>query len=203
MRPANRARGGIRIACHALTASLGALQPLAMAAHPRPPALVTARLLARPYSIEDVEEMHAVLLGDEQAMELVGGALDLHRARAAIELNIAIGKREGLGFGPVVERASGRIVGEAGLVPFGGHGPEVELGYAFASAYWGRGYATEIGGRLLEEAFGPLGLQRVVAVTKEENTGSRNVLRKLGFTAAGRRHAWNAEQLFFVRERDE
>ena len=169
-----------------------------MAARPHPPALLSARLLVRPYAIDDLAEMHAVLLGDERAMALVGGALDLAQARAAIELNIACHEREGLGFGPVVERASGRIVGEAGLVPFGGHGPEVELGYAFAPAYWGRGYATEIGGRLLEEAFGPLGLRRVVAVTKEENAASRHVLRKLGFADAGRRRAWDAEQLFFV-----
>ena len=172
-----------------------------MAAPPRPPALVSARLLVRPYTPGDVEEMHAVLLGDERAMALVGGALDLDQARASIEQSIAWAARDGLGFGPVVERASGRIVGEAGLVPFGGHGPDVELGYAFAPAYWGRGYASEIGRRLLDEAFGPLGLQRVVAVTKEENAGSRAVLRKLGFAAAGRRHAWNADQLYFVCER--
>lgn len=171
-----------------------------MAARPYSPALLSARLLVRPYALEDATEMHAVLLGDERAMALVGGALDLARSRAGIEWSIACNEREGLGFGPVVERASGRIVGEAGLVPFGGHGPEVELGYAFAPACWGRGYATEIGRLLLEEAFGPLGLERVVAVTKEENAASRNVLRKLGFADAGRRHAWDAEQLFFVCE---
>jgi RimJ/RimL family protein N-acetyltransferase len=41
----------------------------------------------------------------------------------------------------------------------------------------------------------------VVATTREANTGSRHVLAKLGFAPAGRRRAWGAEQLFFVRER--
>ena len=164
--------------------------------------IVSARLLVRPYAIDDVAAMHAVLLGDERAMALVGGALDPEQARTSIAQSIAWSERDGLGFGPVVERASGRIVGEAGLVPFGGHGPEVELGYAFATACWGRGYATEIGRRLLDEAFGVLGLERVVAVTKECNAGSRNVLRKLGFEPAGRCHEWGAEQLFFVCDRD-
>ena len=164
------------------------------------PPILSARLLARPYEIGDVTAMHAVLLGDERAMALIGGPLDLEQARAGIEQSIAWNEREGLGFGPVIERATGAIVGEAGLVPFAGEGPEVELGYAFGPQHWGRGYATEIGRRLLEQAFGPLGLERVVAVTKEANAGSRNVLRKLGFEPAGRRHAWGSEQLFFVRD---
>jgi RimJ/RimL family protein N-acetyltransferase len=93
------------------------------------------------------------------------------------------------------------MAGEAGLHPFDGRGPEVELGYAFGPAFWGRGYATEAGEAVLAEAFGPLGIDRVVATTREQNTGSRNVLAKLGFEPAGRRRAWGAEQLFFVRER--
>ena len=57
------------------------------------------------------------------------------------------------------------MAGEAGLVPLGGEGPDIELGYGLGSAFWGRGLATELGRAILDEAFGPLGLQRVVAVT--------------------------------------
>jgi len=164
-------------------------------------AIHSPRLLVRPYTLDDVGEMHALLLGDTRAMAHIGGPLDLAAARAGIELSIDWNARKGLGFGPVVERAGGRMVGEAGLVPFGGEGPGIELGYAFAPAFWGRGYATEIGGALLDEAFGALGLDRVVAVTRASNSGSRHVLDKLGFTPAGRRHVWGLWQLLFVRDR--
>ncbi len=53
---------------------------------------------------------------------------------------------------------------------------------------------------MLAEAFGPLGLDRVVAITREANLGSRRVLEKLGFRMEGVRHVWGAEQLFFVLE---
>lgn len=50
---------------------------------------------------------------------------------------------------------------------------------------------------MVAEAFGPLGLGRVVAVTREENTASQRVLAKLGFAPAGRRHVRGADQLLF------
>ena len=108
----------------------------------------------------------------------------------------------GFSFWPVIERSSGDLVGEAGLFPLDPEGPDIALGYAFGTAYWGRGYATEAARAVLAEGFGPLDLQRVVAITREANAGSRNVLHKLGFEMEGIRHVWGAEQLFFVLERD-
>jgi RimJ/RimL family protein N-acetyltransferase len=101
----------------------------------------------------------------------------------------------------VIERESGLLCGEAGLFPLAPDGPDVALGYAFGSAYWGRGYATEAATAVLAEAFGPLGLERLVAITREANFGSRRVLAKLGFEEHGLRHVWGAEQLFFTLER--
>jgi RimJ/RimL family protein N-acetyltransferase len=111
-------------------------------------------------------------------------------------------REDGYSFWPVIERESGALIGEAGLFPLTPGGGEISLGYAFGPRHWGRGYATEAARAVLAEAFGPLGLQRVVAITRDANAGSRNVLRKLGFRAEGSRHVWGAEQLFFVLERD-
>ncbi|MEY2517286.1 MAG: hypothetical protein QOJ89_4644, partial [bacterium] len=69
--------------------------------------------------------------------------------------------------------------------------------------YWNRGYATEASRAVLEEAWGVLGLDHVVAITREANRGSRNVLRKLGFRMDGIRHVWGAEQLYFVLQRED
>ncbi len=162
--------------------------------------IITDRLVLRPYEPEDAEQIHAVLYGDPAAMRLVGGATDLAQARARIEGYMADHEDDGFSFWPVIERESGLIAGEAGLSPFAGAGPEIELGYAFGRTFWGRGYATEAGRAILREAFGPLGLDRVVAVTRQENAGSQRVLAKLRFRPAGRRSVWGAQQLFFVRE---
>jgi len=162
--------------------------------------ITTERLVLAPYVSQDVEVIHDVLYGDPDAMRLIGGAVHLAETRVRVERYIAHQQSAGYSLWAVRERATGAIAGEAGLVAFGGQGPEVELGYAFGQAFWGRGYATEAGRAILDEAFGPLGLTRVVAVTKAENTGSQRVLAKLGFVAAGRRYVWDAEQLYFVCE---
>lgn len=163
--------------------------------------ITTERLLVRPYVTDDIAIVHAILYGDTDVMRLIGGAVDIDETHRRIEFYIALHEQTGTSFWAVVERATGTIVGEAGLLPFDGRGPEIELGYAFGVPYWGRGYATEIGRALLAHAFGALDQDTVVAVTKPVNAGSRHVLEKLGFVQQGRIHAWGDEQLYFVAHR--
>ncbi|MEA2154129.1 MAG: hypothetical protein QOE11_269 [Solirubrobacteraceae bacterium] len=164
--------------------------------------IVTERLTLRAYEPGDLAELHAVLYNDEEAMALLGGARELVATRAALERSIRQQRIDGYSFWPVIELSSGRLVGEAGLFPLAPGGPDISLGYAFGASSWGRGYATEAARAVLAEAFGPLGMTRVVAITREANKGSRNVLRKLGFRMEGCRHVWGAEQLYFVLERE-
>lgn len=60
-----------------------------------------------------------------------------------------------------------------------------ELGYAMNSTCWGRGYATVVAGFLLDFGFSDLGLQRIEATCAPENTASRRVLEKSGFSYEG------------------
>jgi RimJ/RimL family protein N-acetyltransferase len=165
--------------------------------------IVTERLILRAYEPGDLAALHTVVYSDEQAMALLGGPRELAGTRAALQRSMDQQRADGYSFWPVIERSSGALAGEAGLFPLTPGGPEISLGYAFGPRYWGRGYATEAARAVLAEAFGPLGLERVVAITREANAGSRNVLGKLGFTMEGSRHVWGAEQLFFVLARDD
>ena len=165
--------------------------------------IVTERLVLRAYDADDLEQLHDVLYSDEAAMALLGGPRDLAGTRAALERSMNQQDQDGYSFWPVIERESGLLIGEAGLFPLAPDGPDVALGYAFGSGYWGRGYASEAARAVLAEAFGPLGLERLVAITREANAGSRRVLTKLGFRAHGLRQVWGAEQLFFSLERDQ
>lgn len=165
--------------------------------------IITERLVLRPYDAGDLDALHRVLYSDELAMALLGGPRELVATRAALERSIRQQSVDGYSFWPVVARESGELIGEAGLFPLSPGGPDISLGYAFGPAHWGRGYATEAARAVLSEAFGALGMQRVVAITREANEGSRNVLRKLGFRLEGARHVWGAEQLYFELERVE
>src|SRR4051812_12366221 len=102
--------------------------------------------------------------------------------------------QHGWTFWAVVERSTGRLVGDAGLWPAQpGPGP-VELGYTLARRVWGRGYGTEAAGACVEVAFAR-GEEEVAALVEPANTASLRVLEKLGFTPVGPRWAHGREHL--------
>jgi RimJ/RimL family protein N-acetyltransferase len=161
----------------------------------------TERLTIRAFTLDDVPAIHAVLYSDPEAMHFIGGAHTLERTRQGIAGYIEHQRSAGYSFWALTDAESGEIIGEAGLYPMNGVGPDVELGYALGRAWWGRGYATEAAGAILAAAFQTLGAHRVVAVAKRENTGSLHVLDKLGFRFEGERDAWGSRQMFFVCDR--
>ena len=95
----------------------------------------------------------------------------------------------------MIERDSGELIGDAGLSLLDGRGPEVEVGYTLARAWWGKGYATEAAGALLTAGFDDFGLDEIVAVADPANAASTRVLEKIGMRrvemrrASGRPHA--------------
>ena len=71
-------------------------------------------------------------------------------------------------------------------------GRQAEVGFTLAREHQGRGYASEAVSRLLDYAFGDLGLHRVFAITDQENEPSFTLLERLGMRREGRfvRNAW-------------
>lgn len=88
---------------------------------------------------------------------------------------------EGERWWSVVERSSGDLVGLCSLIEEDLDGRrEVEIGYFYRAAYWGRGYATEAARLAVAYAFRDLGLASVVAIVDPRNRASASVARKLG-----------------------
>lgn len=77
---------------------------------------------------------------------------------------------------------TGELIGRVGPQYHRLWADDPEVGWALDPAWWGRGIATEAGAAAVRWAFGDLGFERVVSITIEPNTASRNVMAKLGFT---------------------
>jgi RimJ/RimL family protein N-acetyltransferase len=60
--------------------------------------------------------------------------------------------------------------------------PAVEAAWRLARPYWGKGYATEAARAAIEDGFGRLGLEEIVAFTVPGNVASRRVMERLGMT---------------------
>ncbi|MEM9374410.1 MAG: GNAT family N-acetyltransferase [Planctomycetota bacterium] len=128
----------------------------------------------------------AELWSDPETMQYIGAGepWDEAKVRERIERAIVNQHSAGMCFWTVTDPA-GVVMGQGGLVPIEFNGPEVELGYRLGRSFWGKGYATEIARLSRDHAFGPLGLDRLVAVTYPENQASRRVLAKVGFRETG------------------
>jgi ribosomal-protein-alanine N-acetyltransferase len=65
------------------------------------------------------------------------------------------------------------------------HHGRAEVGYIFARAAWGHGFAQEAMAAIMGYAFGTLGLQRLTARIHAKNEASRRLLTRLGFEYEG------------------
>jgi RimJ/RimL family protein N-acetyltransferase len=164
--------------------------------------LTTERLHLRPFTAADQDAIHAVY-ADPEVMRHVGHGAHKTMAETANALRIYgdVLARRGYSFLAVTEREGGRLVGDGGLHPLGGQGPEVELGYTLERSAWGRGYATELGRALIEHAFTELGAPSVVALVEPGNRASRHVLEKLGMTEREERMAYGRPHVLYAVER--
>jgi len=161
----------------------------------------TARLHLRPFTRADRDAIHAIY-ADPEVMRHVGHGA--HKTPADTDAALQAFRRmlqsRGMSFLAVIERATGRLIGDAGLYPVEAAEGDVELGYTLARDAWGRGYATEAARALVEHARTGLGATRVVATVDPANTASKRVLEKVGMTADGERIAYGRPHAVYAIE---
>jgi RimJ/RimL family protein N-acetyltransferase len=142
----------------------------------------TPRLLLRPGFPEDAPAL-ASAIADEAIVRNLANAPWPYRMRDA-EAFLASPRDPVLPSFLIFERTAGapRLVGSCGL----GRRPSgaVEMGYWIGRANWGRGFATEACGALIEIARA-LGLRQLAASHFIDNPASARVLDKLGFESTG------------------
>jgi ribosomal-protein-alanine N-acetyltransferase len=144
--------------------------------------LQSERLQLRPFREEDLDDL-AALLADAEVMPFLADGKPLTREESQVRLERAMDHWQQHGFGlfALFDRGDGRFVGRCGLGYFHDVG-DVELSYAVARPYWGRGLATEAVQRVLRYAFEELNLPRVVAAALVENVASQRVMARAGMT---------------------
>lgn len=153
--------------------------------------LLTARLRIRGPRIEDFEALLEGIWSRPEVMRYVGG--EPRPREVAVERfawSRELFARTGMALWTVERREDGMILGDCGVIPLEGCGPEVELGYRLRPEVWGQGLATEAARAAMDHAMAPLedgglGLHRLVAVTHLDNHASQRVLVKLGLSRVG------------------
>jgi RimJ/RimL family protein N-acetyltransferase len=144
----------------------------------------TPRLTVRTLEGGDAEALYE-LHRHPEVMDWLKSApsAGVEEERARIESWRGRGWPPHYGFHPMVERATGEVVGLLVLKPFD-HLPYVDLGWRLRPDAWGRGYATEAARGAIAYATTALGLTTadIAAVTLPDNARSRAVMERLGMT---------------------
>lgn len=81
----------------------------------------------------------------------------------------------------VVRAEDGTLIGDVLLALRSVEHQTLEVGYIFAPAAGGHGYATEAVHALVDLAFGPIGARRIIARVDARNRPSAALLERLGF----------------------
>ena len=143
----------------------------------------TPRLILRPFEAADLEALY-VIQSDPAAVRFVPYP-PRDRATVALVLDHKITHTTLAEVGDLIELAvtladDGTLIGDVLLALRSVEHQTLEVGYIFAPAYGGQGYATEAVRDLLDLAFGPLRASRVVARVDDRNIASRVLLERLG-----------------------
>jgi RimJ/RimL family protein N-acetyltransferase len=166
--------------------------------------LETGRLAIRPYRDDDATALHEVF-GSPEVMKWTPSAPSKDMAETAQRLarTMAFTARQppGMGLWALELRDTSEFLGQVGLFPVEGKGPDIEVAYELAPRVWGNGYATEAARALVEYGFGELGLERIVALILLANTRSRNVAEKVGLRLTGPGRFYGLDLLVYARDR--
>ncbi|GAA2251422.1 GNAT family protein [Streptomyces amakusaensis] len=142
-------------------------------------------VLLRPITADDVPAL-IPMFRDPESARLTGG----HRDSAMEEDRIrawygGVGDRDGRVDLAVVERATGRVVGEAVLNEWDEENESCNFRISCVSGVLGRGLGTEATRLLVGHGFETLGLHRISLEVYAFNPRARRVYEKVGFTAEG------------------
>lgn len=144
--------------------------------------IVTERLLLRAARDTDIPPLQSKIFSVPDVMRYVfaGAALPSAESEALIRQHFNFGEAK-TGLSVLTEKASGDVLGFAGLYPCEVLGEDdFEIGFVLAREAWGRGLASEIGEAQLAFGFRELGCDRLLALAYPENAPSLRAIEKLG-----------------------
>ncbi|HEX8998074.1 MAG TPA: GNAT family N-acetyltransferase [Ktedonobacterales bacterium] len=150
--------------------------------------LVGERVIVRPHRQDDFDELWEALQESRDNLRPWLPFADESADQLRDWLARVVSKwytRELMGMG-IVERESGRLVGNLGLMVHSWNVGSFEIGYWLRASAEGHGYMSEAVRLVTDFAFDHLDANRVQIRCDVDNTRSAAVPRRLGFTLEGR-----------------
>ncbi|MBN2500346.1 MAG: GNAT family N-acetyltransferase [Anaerolineales bacterium] len=146
----------------------------------------TNRLLLRPLTITDLDDLHNLYSRLRVMKYITGNARSYQKTGERLRHHISDHQQYGFGLCAAILKETGEMIGRCGMEPVEeDHGMEGDIAWMFLPEYWGQGLATEFGTAQIEYGFKRLGLVRIFATANRDNLASIRVMEKLGMRLAG------------------
>jgi ribosomal-protein-alanine N-acetyltransferase len=150
-----------------------------------PVILETERLLFRPHIMSDMEA-YCAMEQDLEVRRYVGGQPRSREDAESRFMKVIEPVKDRMGLWATVFKPEGSYIGRCGLYPHfkdggGVYEDEASIAYYVATAYWGRGLATEAANAFVQFGFNELNLNRIVTTIQAGNDASVHIIKKLGF----------------------
>jgi ribosomal-protein-alanine N-acetyltransferase len=147
------------------------------------PVIETERLNLRPVENKDIHEIFATF-SDAEALAYYGME-PLKTEDEAFSLIEAFEK--GYSSGSAIRwgitlKGEDKLIGTCGYHNWSKSDRRTELGYELNRSYWGQGFMLEALKAVLHFGFHSLEFNRIAAVIRPENSPSRELVKRLGFT---------------------
>jgi [ribosomal protein S5]-alanine N-acetyltransferase len=157
----------------------------------------TDRLRLREMVIADLDFI-ATLLSDAEVMQHYPATYSRSEAQGWVERQLTRYAEHGHGLWLAIERATGRPVGQVGLLQQEVEGkPEPEIGYLLHRPFWRQGLATEAALGVRRYAFATPSRSRVISLIRPANTRSQAVARRLGMALEKEVTVWGRSHLVY------
>jgi RimJ/RimL family protein N-acetyltransferase len=168
--------------------------------------LESERLIFRKITQDDFADL-AVMLRDPDVMSAWEHTFSDEQIQKWIDNQIARYKKEIVGYFAAVRKDTGEVVGQMGLMwsDFD-ELRALEVGYMLKREYWNIGYAAEGAAALIQYGFTEIGLNKIYASIRPENTPSIRVAERIGMSAEGsfikQYNGKDMEHIIYAKNRD-
>lgn len=174
--------------------------------------IATDRLLLRPFTRDDVDDVWVYQRRPEVARHLLWEARDRAQTEAAVEQmareTTLAADDDCLSLAAVVPETD-QIVGQVELVWRSRENRQGEVGYVFNPDFQGKGLATEAARALLRLGFEGLDLHRIIGRCSAHNLASAKLLERLGMRREAHfvdsmliKGSWREELVYAMLQRE-
>lgn len=146
------------------------------------PTLQTDRLILRPFTLEDTNDVFECWESDPDVAKYMFWTShnDIEKTKEWLAFEIGQIEKENWYRFAIVLKETNELIGTV-LIYFEEEVDCWEIGYNLGKKYWSKGYTTEAVKKVMEFATEELELSQIVGRYAKENPASGNVMKKLGF----------------------